>query len=59
MQLVPVDCDKHSKACLAAAAVDAGYALYYLPAAGPRRPIIVLLGRASFPAPWWMVRYMA
>jgi hypothetical protein len=56
LQLEPVDCAKHEGACAAAAALDAGYTLYTVPIAEARRPVVLLLGRAAFPAPWWLAR---
>ncbi|KAK9908017.1 hypothetical protein WJX75_001601 [Coccomyxa subellipsoidea] len=56
LKLEPVDCAKHEGACAAAAALDAGYTLYTVPIAEARRPVVLLLGRAAFPAPWWLAR---
>ncbi|CAL8469592.1 g9133 [Coccomyxa elongata] len=56
LELVSVDCAKHETACKAAEALDAGYTLYMVNAQEAKQPIVVLLGRAAFPAPWWISR---
>ena len=56
LQLIPIDCVKHGKACKAAEALDAGYTLYKVHTVDAKQPIVVLLGRAAFPAPWWISR---
>jgi len=58
VQLVRVDCKQHARACEAAGQVDAGYTLFTAPPAEPvgQRPVVVLVGRAAFPAPSWIAR---
>lgn len=58
VQLERVDCEQHARACDVAGQVDAGYALFTVLPAEPmqQRPIVLLVGRTAFPAPWWIAR---